>query len=107
MNVQTAMEFDNIETLKRAVEIDVGFSLLPAPTVEREVQSGTLAAIPLSNSSSQKSMSRPVGIVHRRGVDLGVTTNRFIQFLLEHPYSKMSSMDQSTAVTATDTAGSC
>ena len=41
------MEFDNIETIKRAIEIDAGVSLLPEPTVLREVAAGTLAAVPL------------------------------------------------------------
>ena len=74
------MEFDNIETLKRAVEINAGFSLLPEPTVAREVQTGTLVAIPLANVK----MVRPLGILHRCGVDLGATARRFIQFLLEY-----------------------
>jgi hypothetical protein len=30
-------------------------------------------------------MVRPLGILHRRGVDLGATTRRFIQFLLDYP----------------------
>ena len=36
------MEFDNIETIKRAIEIDAGVALLPEPTVLREVEAGTL-----------------------------------------------------------------
>src|SRR5262245_43322570 len=35
-DLNVVMEFDNIETIKRAVEIDAGVSLLPAPTVVRE-----------------------------------------------------------------------
>ena len=37
-----ALEFDNIETIKRAIEIGAGVSLLPEPTVAREIASGTL-----------------------------------------------------------------
>jgi len=78
-NVETrvVMEFDNIETIKRAIEIDAGVSLLPEPTVLREVDSGTLAAVPLSGSE----LIRPLGIVHRRGKVLGVTVRRFIDLL--------------------------
>ena len=86
VTVKTMMEFDNIETLKRAVEINVGFSLLPEPTIAREVQTGTLVAIPLTGVE----LVRPVGILHRCGVDLGATTRRFIQFLLEHPINESS-----------------
>ncbi len=81
VNVRSVMEFDNIETLKRAVEINAGFSLLPEPTVVRELQTGSLVAIRLSNVE----MVRPLGILHRSGADLGTTPRRFIQFLLDHP----------------------
>jgi DNA-binding transcriptional LysR family regulator len=79
VNVKTVMEFDNIETLKRAVEIGVGISLLPEPTVTREVQSGTLAAVPLAGID----LVRPLGILHRRHVELGATAVRFLDFLLD------------------------
>jgi DNA-binding transcriptional LysR family regulator len=81
VSVRVVMEFDNIETLKRAVEINTGFSLLPEPTVVREVELGSLVAIPLASVQ----MVRPLGILHRRGVDLGATARRFIQFLLDYP----------------------
>lgn len=74
---RVVMEFDNIETIKRAVEVDAGVSLLPAPTVVREVEAGTLVAVPLSGNE----LVRPLGIIHRRGKDLGVTARRFIELL--------------------------
>ncbi|HZZ29117.1 MAG TPA: LysR family transcriptional regulator [Pirellulales bacterium] len=76
-DVNVVMEFDNIETIKRAVEIGAGVSLLPAPTVVREVETGTLAAVPLSTNE----LVRPLGIIHRRGKDLGVTVRKFIELL--------------------------
>jgi DNA-binding transcriptional LysR family regulator len=81
VHVRVAMEFDNIETLKRAVEINAGFSLLPEPTVTREVQWGSLVAIALSNVA----LVRPLGILHRCGADLSATARRFLQFLLDYP----------------------
>jgi DNA-binding transcriptional LysR family regulator len=81
VSVQVVMKFDNIETLKRAVEINAGWSLLPEPTVAREVQLGSLLAIPLEDVE----MVRPLGILHRCGADLGATTRRFIRFLLDYP----------------------
>jgi DNA-binding transcriptional LysR family regulator len=75
--VQVVMEFDNIETIKRAVEIDVGVSLLPEPTVRREVAAGSLVAIPLSCDE----LVRPLGIIHRRGRELSATATRFIEML--------------------------
>ena len=71
------MEFDNIETIKRAVEIETGIAFLPEPTITREVAAGTLAAIPLAGDE----LVRPLGILYRRGKELGVTVRRFIEFL--------------------------
>ncbi len=78
IRVPIAMEFDNIETLKRAVEINIGFSLLPEPTIRREVQLGSLVARRLIDLE----MVRPLGIIYRPGSDLGDTVHGFIQFLL-------------------------
>ncbi len=74
---RVAMEFDNIETIKRAVEIDAGVAFLPEPTITREVAAGTLVAVPLTTEE----LVRPLGILHRRGKELGVTVRRFIDLL--------------------------
>ncbi len=75
--VRTVMEFDNIETIKRAIEIDAGVGLLPQPTVLHEVEAGSLVAIPLTTDE----LIRPLGILYRRGKDLGVTVRRFMDLL--------------------------
>lgn len=77
VEVQVVMEFDNIETIKRAIEIDAGLGLLPEPTVLREVAAGTLVAVPLDTDE----LVRPLGIIHRRGKQLSTTTWRFIELL--------------------------
>jgi DNA-binding transcriptional LysR family regulator len=74
---RVVMEFDNIETIKRAVEIGAGVAFLPEPTIAREVAAGTLAAVPLTTNE----LVRPLGILHRRGKELGVTVRRFIELL--------------------------
>jgi DNA-binding transcriptional LysR family regulator len=79
VQVEVVMVFDNIETIKRAIEIDAGVGLLPEPTVAREVAAGTLTAIPITNGR----FVRPLGIVRRRGKELGRTAKRFIQLLNE------------------------
>jgi len=79
VNVKVVMEFDNIETLKRAVEINAGVSLLPAPTVVREVDAQSLVSVPLEGID----MVRPLGIICRRGAELGKTALRFIRLLRE------------------------
>jgi DNA-binding transcriptional LysR family regulator len=80
VEVKIVMEFDNTETIKRAVEIDAGIGLLPSPTVDREVEAGSLRALPLEGTS----ILRPVGIILRRGKELGKTARRFLQLLQEH-----------------------
>jgi len=77
VEVRVVMEFDNIETLKRAVEIDAGVTLLPLPTVTAEVEAGTLIA----RSLSDVELYRPLSIIQRRGAELGRTARRFIELL--------------------------
>jgi hypothetical protein len=83
------MEFDNTETIKRAVEIDAGISLLPEPTVAREVAAGALVARQLDGID----LKRPIGIVQRRGKELGKTARRFMQLLLKQSLSSREVAD--------------
>ncbi len=62
VQIEHTMEFDNIETVKRAVEIESGVSIVPSNTVRQEVESGVLCAIPIS----EPRMVRPLGIISRR-----------------------------------------
>ena len=80
IEVNVAMEFDNIETIKRAIEIGAGISLLPEPTVLREVEAGTLVRVPLTT----RELLRPLGIIHRRSKHLTATARRFLDSLLDH-----------------------
>jgi DNA-binding transcriptional LysR family regulator len=58
----TVMEFDNIETVKRAVEVGGGLSLAPANTVRQEVATGVLKSVPLAGPR----LSRPLGAIYLR-----------------------------------------
>ncbi len=77
VKVTTVMEFDNIETIKQAIAIDAGVSILPRPTVLKEVGIGSLAAVPLGILD----LVRPVGIIHRKRKRLSPTIARFIESL--------------------------
>jgi len=57
------MEMDNVETIKRAVELGLGVSVLPVPTVQHEVSNGTLVAKPFAEGV----YTRPIGILVRKG----------------------------------------
>jgi DNA-binding transcriptional LysR family regulator len=73
------MEFDNIETIKQAIMIAAGVSLLPRHTVEKEAGIRTLASVPFGIPD----LVRPVGIIHRRQKPLAPVVGRFIELLRE------------------------
>jgi DNA-binding transcriptional LysR family regulator len=75
--VDVVHEFDNIETIKRAIEIGSGVALLPRPTVRQELASGTLAAVEVSDVE----LVRPLGIVHRRNRQLTTAVQKVIELL--------------------------
>jgi DNA-binding transcriptional LysR family regulator len=77
VNVNIAMEFDNIETIKHAITLQSGVSILPEPSVLREVESGILAAIP----TDMPELVRPIGIIHRRQKLLTPTAQTLLEFL--------------------------
>jgi DNA-binding transcriptional LysR family regulator len=56
------MEFDNIETVKRAVEVESGVSIVPENTVQQEVENGLLRKVRLEGPK----LSRPLGVIYRR-----------------------------------------
>ena len=76
VRVNIVMEFDNIETIKQAIIIAAGVSILPRHTVQKEVGIRTLAAVPLDIPG----LVRPVGII-RRQKPLTPAVDRFIDVL--------------------------
>jgi DNA-binding transcriptional LysR family regulator len=75
--IRPVMEFDNIETVKRAVEINSGVSILPQTAILQELGSRTLKAIPFSNEN----FVRPTGIIVRKNKLLGQAGRYFIELL--------------------------
>jgi DNA-binding transcriptional LysR family regulator len=77
VTVDVVMEFDNIENIKKAIEIALGVALLPEPTLQREVEAGTLVAVPLLGCR----LVRPLGIIHRRQQRFSATALHFLEQL--------------------------
>ena len=77
VDISVVMEFDNIETIKQAVEIGAGISILPEPTVRQETGNGSLAAIRLIAPELQ----RPVWIIHRQRKVFTPTAAKFVELL--------------------------
>ena len=73
------MELDNIETIKRVVEIGRGIAILPEPAVRAEVKNGTLVVVQLTDEN----LVRPLGIVYRQGKHFSPATEKFIEMLRE------------------------
>ena len=99
VRVRIALEFDNIETIKRAIEIGAGISLLPAPTIARELESGSLAQVALEGMR----LERPLGIIHRRDRKLNETARQFIQLLQSQ--SAPADVSEATAEKSTESNG--
>jgi len=74
VSVRYVMELDNIETIKRVVEIGAGVALVPEPAIKQEVKNRTLAAVQLSDES----VYRPLGILHRQGRHFSPAVERFV-----------------------------
>lgn len=79
--VHVVHEFDNIETIKRAVEIGAGVAVLPVPTVLREAEAGSLCVVRLEDVS----WTRPLGIVHKRHKTLTTAAEKFVELLHQDP----------------------
>jgi DNA-binding transcriptional LysR family regulator len=77
--VKNTMEFDNIETVKRAVEIEAGVSIVPESTVVQEVSKQTLAALKFSEAIP----TRPLAIIAKKTKVLSPAMKQFIQLLKE------------------------
>jgi DNA-binding transcriptional LysR family regulator len=74
VTVRYVVELDNIETIKRVVEIGAGVALVPEPAVKQEVKSRTLSALQITDEQ----LVRPVGIIHRQGRHFSPAVERFI-----------------------------
>ncbi|MEO8647553.1 MAG: LysR family transcriptional regulator substrate-binding protein, partial [Acidobacteriota bacterium] len=77
VDVKKAAEFDNIETIKRAVQVGFGLAIVPRPSVEEEARSGQLAVVKLA----EKEWVRPVGVIYRSDRNLSLAAKKFVQLL--------------------------
>jgi DNA-binding transcriptional LysR family regulator len=77
VEVQHVMEFDNIETVKRAVEIDAGVSIVPQGTVLQEVAKQTLAQVQLEDGE----FSRPLAAIYKKNKVLSPAVKQFLAIL--------------------------
>jgi DNA-binding transcriptional LysR family regulator len=79
ITVQQVMQFDNIETVKRAVEIDSGVAIVPQETIGEEVATQTLVSVELEHGA----YSRPLGVIYKKNKVLSPAIKQFIAMLKE------------------------
>ncbi|MGO8930612.1 MAG: LysR family transcriptional regulator [Limisphaerales bacterium] len=77
VTVDQVMQFDNIETVKRAVEIDSGVAIVPLETVSQEVAHETLKVVELENGA----YSRPLAVIYKKSKVLSPAIKQFIALL--------------------------
>jgi len=79
VHVVPVMEFDNVETVKRAVEIDAGIAVVPRICVQEEVADKTLVAIEVDDAE----LARPLAVLHKKNKVLSTAMKQFIALLKE------------------------
>jgi LysR family transcriptional regulator, transcriptional activator of the cysJI operon len=77
VEVKTVMEFDNIETVKRAVEIDAGISIVPQGTITQEVAKQTLVGLPIEDADC----FRTLAAIYKKGKVLSPAMKQFISII--------------------------
>ncbi|MDR3377411.1 MAG: LysR family transcriptional regulator substrate-binding protein, partial [Verrucomicrobiae bacterium] len=77
VEVKHVMEFDNVETVKRAVEIDAGVSIVPLGTVTQEVSKQTLAAVEIEDGE----FFRPLAAIYKKNKVLSPAMKQFLSIL--------------------------
>jgi DNA-binding transcriptional LysR family regulator len=79
IRVDVRMQCDNIEILKKMVEVGLGISLVPRLSVREEARSGALRVLPLSDHV----IRRPLAILHRKGKTLSRPQRAFVDLLAQ------------------------
>jgi DNA-binding transcriptional LysR family regulator len=77
VSVETVMEFDNIETVKRAVEIEAGVSIVPQATITQEVAKQTLAEVRIEGHE----LYRPLAAIYKKNKVLSPAMKQFLAML--------------------------
>jgi DNA-binding transcriptional LysR family regulator len=83
VTVDITSTFDNIDTIKAAVEVTNQFAVLPKRAVAREVVAGSLVVLDLDPK-----LDRPIGVIYRKRKSgngpFSPVAQAFVNFLLEH-----------------------
>jgi DNA-binding transcriptional LysR family regulator len=78
VSISVVMQFDNIQSIKEAVILGSGISILPERTMQAEVEQNRLVSIPLHAPE----LVRPTGIIHRRKKKLTRAGREFLDLVM-------------------------
>ena len=79
VEVNVVMHFDNIQTMKEAVALGTGVSILPVRVLASDIEQGRLVAVPIKGCL----LVRPLGIIHLRRKKFNRATQTFLGLLGE------------------------
>ena len=77
VSVNTVMQFDNIQSIKEAVALGSGISILPERAMQAEVRQKRLVSVPLHAPE----LIRPVALIHRRKKKLNRAGREFVRLV--------------------------
>ena len=84
VEISVVMEFDNVETVKRALEINAGIAILPANTVTNEIDRKQLIALKLDHGVHV----RPLAIIHKKNRMLTPALRSFVELMKTNPLTE-------------------
>ena len=82
VSIVTVMQFDNIQSIKEAVALGSGISILPEQTMQSEVEQRRLVSIPLHAPG----LVRPTAIIHRRKKKLNRVSREFLELVTSNRF---------------------
>lgn len=77
------IELETVDSVKRAVMDKLGISILPEPTLVKEMEAGRLLAIPFADDIPGGPPKRPMCIIRRRRRPANLAIQKFIDLFLE------------------------
>ncbi len=79
VEVNVVMHFDNIQTMKEAVALGTGVSILPTKVLASDIEQGRLVAIPVKGCT----LVRPLGVIQLRRKKPNRAAQAFLELLRE------------------------
>ena len=84
VEVNLALQFDNIQMMKEAVAHGSGISILPERILQEDVAQGRIRVVPLAPPG----LSRPLGIIHLRRKNFNRPAQAFLALLCEESHQE-------------------